>query len=330
MPMTWRRNRLVACVVVFFAGTSCAAAPEGRVDARREGWRALQREVSNPVKAISVGEASGQPEKPSRSKDDSAWESEKRAKEEKRRAESGWMTIGAQASRTAAARCGQLWTESPSESSGSRDPIAICEELRTRDVGDPDVCWVGSGAALAAGGLSVERDPYSFTSAPRDCFSIRLTTDERKSCEDSCRAAAHEAARVALAKSLDDCLAEFVGSGPGKAVCELQRPSSRAYLSQEEVDAKRASCTIECKKGGPLARAKAAAEKTREGKEAAGRGKRDACVRTCESAAERKCEGLPERGLVGQKSLCLRDALVACCGSCGVGINTTNYSMCIH
>ena len=263
--------------------------------------------------------------------DRASWQERRRADEVRRREERGLRSIGAEAAHVAAERCGDRWTESPKDASSWKSPIALCEELRTREIGDPSSCWVGEGLAIAAGGLSLERNPESFTSAPGDCFAVPLNEGERKTCEDACRSAAHEAADAAFTKALDACLARFSESGAvPKEGCEVKRPSSRSFVTPEALETRRAACAVECKAKGPAARAKAAADKAREAKEAAGRGRRDACVRTCESGAERKCEGLPDHGLVGQRSLCLRNALVACCTPCGAAINTTNYSMCTH
>lgn len=57
---------------------------------------------------------------------------------------------------------------------------------------------------------------------------------------------------------------------------------------------------------------------------------RDACVSNCESGADAKCAGLPDRGLVGQKSLCLSETLKKCCAACGTSVNKINFSMCEH
>jgi hypothetical protein len=122
--------------------------------------------------------------------------------------------------------------------------------------------------------------------------------------------------------------------------CELTRPQT-AHMDQATFAAAMTACSAECKAKGPAAQReretaqreqtrRAADDKAREARGTQDPGRRDACVTKCEQDSDRKCAGLPDTGLVGQQSLCLRDALKACCGPCGTSINTNNFSMCTH
>lgn len=246
---------------------------------------------------------------------------EVREAEEKRRSERALLSISDEANQVAARWCADTWIDKLPDDNGR------CVELRARQVGETAPCWSGHSAP---GGLSVQRDPYSFSSEPRECYAVKLRDDEQRSCESACKLAAHGAAEKAFGSALDTCLAKFATSGTSNEGCDIGRPSTRSFISADDFEQRRTACNAECKRKGPTAKARAAADKARDAQEGERRERRDGCVSRCERASERKCEGLPDTGLVGQQSLCLRDALKGCCGSCGATVNTTNYRMCTH
>lgn len=172
-----------------------------------------------------------------------------------------------------------------------------------------------------------------WTEQSEGCSAAFLKPDERVECEKRCSAGGRKARESVFAAALEKCLDAFDPKAR-RAACQVTRPPAvETGAFTAAVDA----CTTECNAKGPnavrereAARRQAEVDKAKEAQAARERGRRDACVTKCEGSADQKCAGLPDRGLVGQKSLCLSEALKSCCSACGASINTVNYSMCTH